>query len=102
MVVRHCYEQQRKPEDAAEHGGRQRPLIDRDSENLEHGDANRHVGQGENSFHQCAPVPTLVPRLVPSLVSSLGSSLASISDSRRLSASSSAVASSGEVGSPGL
>src|SRR6516162_8084074 len=59
MVVRHCYEQQRKPEDAAERGGRKRPLIDRYSENLERCDANGYVGQGEQDFHQGPPIPTL-------------------------------------------
>src|SRR5215472_6897686 len=36
MVVGHCYEQKRKPQDAAKRSRRKRPLIDRDSENLEH------------------------------------------------------------------
>src|SRR6516225_2194005 len=56
VVVGHRYEQQGEAENAAKRRGRKRPLVDRNSENLEHGDAKRHVGQGEYGFHERPPV----------------------------------------------
>src|SRR3974390_1530166 len=56
VVVGHRYEQQGKAENAPKRWGRKRPLVDRNSENLEHGDAKRHVGQGEYGFHERPPV----------------------------------------------
>src|SRR6516164_8352631 len=57
MIVSHRDEQQRKPEDAAERRRCKCPLIDRDSEKLEHRIAECHVRQGEQNFHEWPPVP---------------------------------------------
>src|SRR6516162_2173094 len=66
MVVGHCYKQQRKSDDATKPRCRKRPLIDRNSENLEHDDANCHVGQSEQNFHQSLRSrPTSVEAALP-------------------------------------
>src|SRR6516225_12113835 len=71
VVVSHRYEQQGKAENTAKRCGRKRPLVDRNSKNLEHGDANRHVGEGEYGFHERPLVSITSLESAPSIVERL-------------------------------
>jgi len=56
VVVGYCDEKQRKPEDASKCRCRKRPLIDGNSEQLEDGEAECHVGQGEQNLDRWPPI----------------------------------------------
>ena len=64
MIVVHDQQQQGNADDSAQRRGRQRPLIDRDPENLEHHVADRDVGQDEQEFHYRSPVLVLLSSAV--------------------------------------